>query len=176
MCDAPTLRHSVSCVSLVPVKGGGDCHHQLFPQQSPPVRTLCVLGWLSFLSTFPSFVLSFLECATTPRWSYAVLQWCILGCHLRTHHSPFGQVFCVTRVVSSAFCHTAFLYTGMSAPICLIFRLSLQNQSGGNRLVIASFSPESHYLFYYYSHVISFTVDFIQFHQGYMLWPPPLPS
>lgn len=55
MNDLPTLCHSASCVLLVRVNGGGDCHPKLFPHQSLPVRTLRVVGWLSFSLYFSPF-------------------------------------------------------------------------------------------------------------------------
>lgn len=102
---------------MVRVVGGGDSHHQLFPHLSlQSVRTLCVVGWLSFFfwMLFPGFGLSVLERATSPRWTDTVLQGLC-----------FGVSFEDTSLsaLPSFLCHTGGFFC--SLPHCLLIRLSL---------------------------------------------------
>lgn len=160
--------------------GGGDCHHQLFPHQSLPVRTLCVVGWLSFFSGCFSLVLDCL-CWSAPPLRGGQMRYCRGLC--------FGVSFEDTSLstLPSFLCHTGGFFC--SLPRCLLIRLSVASnlsylffvclyrisQSILVVLWLIITSPEpmqpviTLLFIFFYSHTTYFMLNFIPLRQGYVL-------
>lgn len=152
---------------MVQVIGGGDCHHQLLPHQSLPVRTLCVVGWLSFSLHF-SLVLYCL-CWSAPPLRGGQMQYCrdcVLGCHLRTPLPTLPSFLCHTGGFFCWLPHCLLIRLNVGSNLSYLFSLSLQNQSidldcalAGNNLP----QTASHYITFFLFTYHSFIVEFYSF-------------
>lgn len=127
--DLPSLCHSLSCVLLVRVNGGGDSPVIPTPVTSSQ-NTMCSGGAGFFLTLFPGFVLFVLECATTPRWSDAVLQELYFGVSFEDSSLPTLPSFlCHTGGFFCSLLHCLLIRLNVGSNLSYLFCLSLENQS-----------------------------------------------
>lgn len=128
MCEPLTPRHSVSCVSLVPVKGGGDCHHQTLPTAvTSSQNTLCAevtefsLHFSQFSPLFPGV-----------RHHSSVVRCGTAGVYVGVSFKDSSL-----SVRPSFLCHTGGFFCFL--PHCLLIRLNVSS----NLSYLPSVSTES---------------------------------
>lgn len=183
MNDLPTLCHSVSCVLLADINGAGYWWRGQSSSVIPtPVtssqNTVC--SWVAesfFWMLFPGFGPSVLECATSPRWTDAVLQGLCFGVSFEdTSLSTLPSFLCHTGGFFCSLPHCLLIRLSVASNLSYLFCLSLQNQSINLCCALADNNPPPnpgsrslHYYLFFYSHTTYFMLNFILLRQGYVL-------